>query len=153
MKLENYCVPQIYFNSTVFEALVKMSNCNVSALVVHNGEEGIVGIVSEKDYARKVFLKAKRSTNTQVKEIMSTQIIMAMPHDTLEHCMMLMVKNSIRHLPVIKDNNCFGFLSILDVASYLLDSHEELIDQLNKYITGSQFASPLLKKSNYLSAV
>lgn len=144
----NNC-PVVFEEDLVIDGLLLMRQLKMGALLVKNGRKEIVGIVSERDYARKVLLRARRSSSTLVGEIMTRQIVYVDPNERIEDCMKLMITNNIRHLPVLRNDVCFGFLSALEVASFLLDRHEDLIDQLNKYICGSQFAPDIVKKVNY----
>jgi CBS domain-containing protein len=130
---------------SVYNALRLMSEKNVGALLVlTNGE--LVGILSERDYARKVVLAGKTSRDTTVGEIMSTNVLCVGPEQTIEECMGLMTVKHIRHLPVIKDNALLGVLSIGDVVKAIIADHEQTIEQLEHYITGRPY-SPDKKKS------
>ena len=119
--------------STVYEALKLMSEKGIGALpVLKDGK--ICGIISERDYARKVILKDKNSRDTLVKEIMSDQVIYISKDRTAEECMALMINKRVRHLPVIEEDEMIGFISIGDIVKAVIDQKEFLIDQLVNYI-------------------
>ena len=119
----------------VFEALQVMAEKNVGALLVVEGEE-LVGIFSERDYARKVILKGKSSKETPVKDIMSSHVLYVRPEQTIEDCMALMTDKRVRHLPVLEQGKIAGVISIGDVVKALIDEQQFIIEQLQNYITG-----------------
>ncbi|MBE0409343.1 MAG: CBS domain-containing protein [Anaerolineales bacterium] len=119
----------------VFDALMLMAEKDIGALMVLE-EDNLVGIISERDYARKVILKGKSSMETQVKEIMSSEVISIQPDQTIENCMELMTNHRIRHLPVYDGNRLTGVISIGDVVKAIITQQEFLIDQMEQYITG-----------------
>ena len=123
-------------DAKVFEALEIMAVKEVGALLVMEGEN-ICGIFSERDYARKVVLLGKSSKNLFVREIMSNKIYYVTPEQSVEDCMALMIKQRIRHLPVIKNNKILGLISIGDVVKAVIGEKEFIIDQLVHYITGT----------------
>ncbi len=119
---------------TVYEALVSMSEKNIGAILVV--EDGILkGILSERDYARKIALKAKSSKKTLVHEIMVQNVITVKPNDNLDYCMELMYTKKIRHLPVLENDSIIGIVSIGDVVKSIIDLQKETIKQLNSYIS------------------
>jgi len=121
---------------TVYEALEILSDKNVGALLVL--EEGeMAGIFSERDYARKIVLKGKTSMETPVREIMTPVRYTVEPADSVRSCMELMTAKRVRHLPVLEDGELIGVVSIGDVVKSVISDQEELIDQLQNYITGS----------------
>jgi CBS domain-containing protein len=123
-------------DTTVFEALEIMALKNIGAVIVM--KNGIVaGIMSERDYARKVVLHGKFSKDTLVKEIMSSKVIYVNTSLNVEECMALMINKRIRHLPVIEHGKLVGIISIGDVVNAVIDEKEFLIDQLVHYITGT----------------
>src|SRR5436309_6227573 len=123
-------------DATVYEAIDQMAQKGVGALLVMEGEK-LVGIVSERDYARKVILKGKASRETVVREIMSNPVICAPPHLSIEETMSLMTEKRVRHLPVVVGEKVVGVISIGDVVRGIIDDKEFDIQQLTKYITGS----------------
>ena len=120
---------------SVFDAIHEMSDKRVGALLVMS-EGSLVGIVSERDYARKVILLGRSSKNTEVREIMTTDVVCVTPSHRLDECMALMTKHHIRHLPVIKDGQVVGIVSIGDVVKWIISAQEETIRHLEQYISG-----------------
>ena len=123
-------------DAKVFEALQIMAEKEVGALLVLTNEN-VVGIFSERDYARKVVLLGKSSKDLAVKSIMSTRIFYVTPEQSIEDCMNILIKKRIRHLPVLKDNKLLGVISIGDIVKALIGEKEFMIDQLVHYITGT----------------
>ena len=120
---------------TVYEALVSMSEKNIGAILVI--EDNILkGILSERDYARKIVLKDKSSKETLVAEIMASHVITVKPSDDLDYCMELMYTKKIRHLPVLENENIIGIISIGDVVKSIIDLQKETINYLDSYISG-----------------
>jgi CBS domain-containing protein len=130
-------------DTTVFDALKFMSEKGIGALVVLDNLE-VVGVFSERDYARKVILEGKSSKDLPVKEIMTRKVICVKPENTAEECMALMTDKFIRHLPVIVDNELVGIISIGDVVKAIISQQELVIEQLENYITGAYL--PVSKK-------
>ena len=122
-------------DGSVLEALNLMADKNVGALLVFE-EEKLVGIFSERDYARKVILKGKASKDTTVKEIMSSKVLYVKPEQSVEECMALMTDKHIRHLPVLDENQVVGVISIGDVVKAVISDKDFMIHQLESYITG-----------------
>jgi len=122
-------------DATVYEAIDQMAQKGVGALLVMEGER-LVGIVSERDYARKVILKGKSSREIQVHEIMSHPVICVSPELTIEQTMALMTDNRVRHLPVVVAETVVGVISIGDVVRAIIEDKEFYIQQLTTYITG-----------------
>lgn len=123
-------------NATVFDALKYMSEKRVGALVVLEDLK-VVGVFSERDYARKVILAGKSSKELPVKEIMTRRVICVEPGNTTEECMALMTEKHIRHLPVVADDELIGIISIGDVVKAIISQQEFVIENLEKYITGA----------------
>lgn len=122
-------------DATVYQALELMAEKNVGALLVID-EGGPVGVVSERDYARKVVLKGRASKDTPVSTIMTQRVVYVRPEQTMEDCMALMTDKHIRHLPVIEDERVIGVISIGDVVKEIIAEQEFMIQQLENYITG-----------------
>jgi CBS domain-containing protein len=119
---------------TVYDALKAMGEKNIGALLVIEHQQ-LIGIISERDYARKIILKGKSSHDTLVKEIMTKGVISVSPSDNIDKCMELMSERHIRHLPVIQDGIVTGIISITDVVKSIIESHKETITLLHNYIS------------------
>ena len=121
--------------ASVYEALELMAEKNIGAvLVVDQGR--LVGIMSERDYARKVILKGRFSRDTLVRNIMTERVVYVRPEQTLGQCMALMTEKRIRHLPVMANDQLIGVISIGDVVKAIISDQEFIIEQLETYITG-----------------
>jgi len=120
---------------TVFEALKIMSNKDIGALIVTE-ENTVIGIFSERDYARKVILKGKSSKELKVSDIMTTDVLFVTPKNTVEECMALMTEKRIRHLPVLENKKLIGLVSIGDIVKQVISDHKFTIKELEKYISG-----------------
>ncbi len=119
---------------TVYDALVKMAEADVGALVVVGDKGELVGILSERDYARKVILKGASSLNTQVREIMTEKVCFVAPNRAVEECMALVTEKRCRHLPVMEEERLVGLVSIGDLVKLSISEKEFLINQLTNYI-------------------
>ena len=123
---------------TVFDAIKMMGEKGVGALTVL--KDGVlVGMLSERDYARQVILKGRTSKETKVKEIMTSQIYYTFPDQTAEDCMIVMTERRIRHLPVLKDDELIGMISIGDLVKSIIAEQKFIIEQLEHYITGDEY--------------
>lgn len=127
-------VYSILSTSTVYEALTVMSEKNIGAILIIE-DTVLKGVLSERDYARKIVLKAKSSKKAFVHEIMETDVVTVSPSDNLEYCMELMNTKRVRHLPVLEDNIVIGIISISDVVKAIIDMQKDTIQHLNSYIT------------------
>jgi len=122
--------------ATVYEAIERMSEINIGALVVISTEK-LVGIVSERDYARKVILKGRQSRDIRVREIMSMPVFYVAPETTIDECMRVMASRLVRHLPVLEDERVVGMISMGDLVKWIISSHEQTIQHLENYIGGT----------------
>jgi len=122
-------------DATVFEAIEMMDNKNVGALLVMEKDQ-LVGIISERDYTRKVFLRGKRSRETQVAEIMSRDVAVTHPREPVEKCLRMMTDKHIRHLPVVEDGTVIGVISIGDLVKHIISCQSATIAHLENYIHG-----------------
>ena len=122
-------------DATVFDAISLMAEKNVGALLVMQGER-LVGILSERDYTRKVALKGKSSKETAVREILSGRVIHVPPSHSVDDCMRLMTEHRTRHLPVMEGDKVLGLVSIGDLVNHVITAQSQTIQQLQTYITG-----------------
>jgi len=119
---------------TVYDALKLMGEKNIGALLVMEDEQ-LLGIISERDYARKIILKGKSSHDTLVREIMTEKVLSITPGDSIEKCMEVMSENKVRHLPVMTGAQVVGVISITDVVTAIIESQKETISLLHDYIS------------------
>jgi CBS domain-containing protein len=122
-------------NQTVWEALDIMATNNIGALPVLSGES-MVGIFSERDYARRVELRGKQTRDTLIQDVMTAEFITISPEQKMDECMQIMTDMRIRHLPVMNDNKIIGMVSIGDVLFVMIAEQKHLIEQLHSYISG-----------------
>ena len=122
---------------TVFDALKIMADNNIGALLVMSKDK-LIGIFSERDYARKVILQGKSSRDTAVSEIMVTNVVYVKPDQSVEECMALMTDKRIRHLPALDQEELIGIISIGDVVKTIISDQEFTIQQLENYISGAR---------------
>ena len=122
-------------DATVFDAVAKMAENDIGSLIVIDGD-AVVGIITERDYARKVVLKGKTSPTTPVREIMETDFVTARPVQSVEECMIVMTAERVRHLPVIEGKNIIGIVSIGDLVKSIIGDQRFVIEQLEHYIYG-----------------
>jgi CBS domain-containing protein len=123
-------------SAMVFDAIALMADKNVGALPVLENDK-LIGIISERDYTRKVILKGKSSKDTRVEEIMTEQLVTAKPSDTIVDCMRVMTEKRVRHLPVVEGGKMIGVLSIGDVVKWVISAQAATIDNLEQYISGA----------------
>ena len=123
--------------ASVFEALKLMAERSIGALVVTEREH-VVGIITERDYARKVILMARSSKETAVRDIMTSSVMYVGPDHTSEECMVLMTENRLRHLPVMDSGKLVGLISIGDLVKDIISEQKFMIEQLEQYITGER---------------
>ena len=123
--------------ASVYDAVKLMAEKNVGALLVREGEK-IAGIITERDYARKIILMGRASKDTPVRDIMTSEVMYVRPDQTSEECMALMTENRIRHLPVIDGGKLIGLISIGDLVKDIISEQRFIIDQLEHYIRGER---------------
>ncbi len=126
----------VQLDSTVFEALRVMAHKEIGALLVLDGET-VVGILSERDYARKIALEGRASRYTPVTDIMSRQVLSVSPRHTVHECMALMTTHKVRHLPVLEQGRVLGMISIGDLVKSIIAEQEFVIEQMTNYIAGN----------------
>lgn len=122
-------------DQTVFEAIAKMDELNIGALLVMS-DNILRGILSERDYRSKVILKGRSSKNTNVEEIMTAEVYCVSENDSVQRCMSIMTDKKIRHLPVMKDDHVKGVISIGDLVKTIISKQKEEIDDMRHYIQG-----------------
>jgi CBS domain-containing protein len=138
LRNKGYQIYSIGPDATVYDALTLMAQKDVGALVVLDADQ-LIGIISERDYARKVILRGKTSRETAVREIMTEKVVYVRPEQTIEACMALMTNKRVRHLPVLdNDQQLIGVISIGDVVKNIISEQEFMIEQLENYITGQR---------------
>jgi CBS domain-containing protein len=135
LKRKGFQVHSIEPDVTVYEALQEMADNDIGALVVIDGTE-VVGIFSERDYARKVVLKDRSSREMKVQEIMTTPVVTVTPKTTVDECMYCMTSQRCRHLPVVDGGTVVGLVSIGDLVNWIMSAQDFAIHQLEDYITG-----------------
>jgi CBS domain-containing protein len=123
--------------ASVFDAVKQMAEKSIGALVVIEGEK-VVGIITERDYARKIILMARSSKETPVRDIMTSSVMYVRPDQTSEECMVLMTENRLRHLPVMDGGKLIGLISIGDLVKDIISEQKFIIQQLEHYITGER---------------
>jgi CBS domain-containing protein len=122
-------------DDTVYNAIKKMADENIGCLVVMNGEE-LIGVITERHYARSVVLKGRASPETPVRDIMETRVIYAQPEQSVEECMAVMTEKIVRHLPVIEEGKLIGIISIGDLVKSIISDQKFMIEQLEHYMHG-----------------
>lgn len=123
--------------ATVFEAIQLMADKNIGAVLVMEGDQ-LVGVISERDYARRVLLKGRSSRETRVREIAAMPVLSVTPSHTVEECMRLMTERRVRHLPVLEQGKVVGIVSIGDLVNWVITAQNATIQQLQSYISGTQ---------------
>ena len=123
--------------AAVFDAIKLMAKKSIGALVVTEGEQ-VVGIITERDYARKIILMARSSKETPIRDIMTSAVMYVGPDQTSQECMVLMTENRLRHLPVMDGGKLIGLISIGDLVKDIISEQKFIIEQLEHYITGER---------------
>ena len=124
-------------DDSVFDALQRMADKGIGSLLVMEGE-AIIGILTERDYARKIALKGRTSELTLVRDVMTTSVLFVKPAQTSEECMALMTNNRVRHLPVVDDGKLLGLISIGDLVKDIISEQKFTIEQIEHYIIGQR---------------
>jgi CBS domain-containing protein len=133
LDIKGHGIVSVSPDESVYDALERMSERGIGALVVlENGR--LVGMVSERDYARKVILRGKSSRDTRVRDIMTSQVVCVGPERTVDECMALLTERKVRHLPVLQDGKLIGVVSIGDLVKQILTEKDLMIEQLEQYI-------------------
>lgn len=135
LKSKGHEIWSVHPDASVYDALVMMADKMVGALLVMENDE-LVGVISERDYARKIILKGKASKDTLVREIMTAKVICVDIHTPVNDCMAIMTEKRIRHLPVFNGEQLIGVISIGDVVKGIISEQEFVIEQLGRYISG-----------------
>ena len=135
IEIKNKGVWVIEPTASVYDAIAQMADKQIGALLVTDKSK-VIGIITERDYARKVVLRGKSSKNTSVSEIMTERVIFVQPKQPIEECMALMTENRVRHLPVLENGKLIGMISIGDIVKAVISEKDLLIDQLSNYISG-----------------
>jgi len=132
---KGFAVATIGPDASVYAAVAAMADQEIGSLVVMEGDR-VVGLISERDYARKVILKGRVSKETRVREIMATRVPYARPDQTVEECMAVLTDLRVRHLPVMDGGRLVGIISIGDLVKAIIDEQKFIIEQLIQYIAG-----------------
>ena len=133
----NHAVVTVTPDSSVFDAIKTMADRGIGAVVVVEGDV-VLGMLTERDYARKIVLQDRSSRTTKVRDIMTDSVYYVSPTDTREHCMAMMTERHFRHLPVIDNDKLIGLLSIGDLVKDVMSEQKFIIHELERYITGER---------------
>ena len=141
LKTKGFEVWSVTPDTTVYDALKLMAEKNIGAVLVMEADK-VMGILSERDYARKIVLVGRASADTPAREIMTERVMCVGPEETAEQCMALMTERKVRHLPVMKESQLIGIISIGDVVKATIAQKEFIIGQLEEYIRGTPYVPP-----------
>jgi CBS domain-containing protein len=133
LAVKGHAVHRIAPDASVYDAMKLMADKGIGAVMVME-DIRVVGIISERDYARKVILQGRSSRSTQVKEIMTSQVLYAQPDQNIEECMAVMTGKRVRHLPVMEEGKVVGVISIGDLVKSIITEQKFIIEQLERYI-------------------
>ncbi len=133
---KGYHIHSVSPDSMVFDAIKLMSEVKVGALLVMDNNK-LVGILSERDYTRKVILQNRSSRDTPVRNIMTSKVLYVSPEQSIEECMVIMSAHHIRHIPVMENDTPVGMLSVMDIMKNIISEKEFIIEQLENYISGA----------------
>jgi CBS domain-containing protein len=132
-------IKTISSGASVFEAISLMTRHNIGALFVVE-ESKLLGVISERDYTRKVILKQRSSQTTKVVEIMEKKILIVHPTDNADTCLSIMTENRIRHLPVVEHGKILGVVSMGDIVKAIIEDQTFMIEELTRYVTGTNYS-------------
>ncbi len=132
---KGYNIHTVSPDDWVIDAIKLMADTQVGALLVMENNQ-MAGIISERDYTRKVILNNRSSQSTHVRDIMTVNVVSVRPEQNIEDCMVMMSKYQVRHLPVVENNQAVGMLSVMDVVKSIISEKEFIIEQLENYIAG-----------------
>jgi len=135
LRRKGYTIYSVEPDQPVLEAIRRMAEYGIGALLVMRGEQ-LLGVVSERDYARKVILKGRSSSDTPVRQIMSAPVITVRADQSVAECMQLMTERRVRHLPVVQTDRVVGVVSIGDLVRSVVEEQQQTIEQLEQYIHG-----------------
>lgn len=131
-------VHSVHPDASVFDALKMMAENNIGSLVVLENGDNLVGVITERHYAREIVLKGRTSPKTPVRDIMSTEVICARPDQSVEECMAVMTAKAVRHLPVLERGRLVGIVSIGDMVKSVIGDQKFIIEQLEHFIQGDR---------------
>ncbi|MEW8507058.1 MAG: CBS domain-containing protein [Candidatus Thiodiazotropha sp.] len=135
LQRKGFEVATVNTDVSVFEALEMMAEKGIGSLVVME-EDKVAGLFTERDYARNIILNGRTSKDTQVREIMTSQVVVVSPEQTVEECMAIMTDKRVRHLPVMRNSELVGIISIGDLVKEIIEEQQFVIEQLVSYING-----------------
>ncbi len=136
LESKGYSIHSVTPDTWVIDAIKLMAEASVGALLVMDNER-VAGIVSERDYTRKVILNNRSSQNTRVRDIMTSNVVSVRPDQNIEDCLVMISGHQIRHLPVVENGKAIGMLSVMDVVKTIISEKEFIIEQLENYISGA----------------